>query len=55
MFSMVFLPFYAYLIKYLKKDIFMFHELYRTNYVKSAGFTNLFLLQYPALPGLIEF
>ena len=56
MFSMVFLRFYAYLIKYLKKNvIFVFHELYRINYVKSAGLTNIFPLQYRAPPELTEF
>ena len=52
MFSTAFLRFYAYLIKYLKKNvIFVFHELYRINYVKSVGFTK----QYRASPELTEF
>ena len=51
-----FLAFYAYLIKYLKKNIIcVFQELYRINYVKSVGFINLFLLQYRAPPELTEF
>ena len=51
MFSMVFLRFYASLIKDLKKNIiFVFHALYSINYVKSVGFTNLFLLQYRVPP-----
>ena len=42
--------------KDLKKNIiFVFHALYSINYVKSVGFTNLFLLQYRVPPELTEF
>ena len=41
-----FLAFYAELFKYMQKNIiFVFHALNRINYVKSVGFTSLFLLQ----------
>ena len=40
MFPVIFLRFYANLIKYLKKNaIFVFHKLDRVNYVNSVGFT----------------
>ena len=38
-----------------EEHYFVFHALYRINYVKSVGFTNLFLLQYRAPPELTEF
>ena len=52
---MVFLRFYAQLIKYFQNIIFVFQALYRINYVKRVGFTNLFLLQYRVPLELTEF
>ena len=48
-------PWFSCVFMHNESNIFVFHALYHINYVKSVGFTNLFLLQYRVPPELTEF